>query len=413
MSIISSAIFAASVNASPVPFARDLNLEKEIVESYSAIAHANYQDSLIGVKELRNAINDFVAAAENSFSDRTLELLMQNAKDVWAKNARIPYGQTEIFRFVNGPVDFEAIDDGITTYLELINFEGVEGLMNAWPLDEAYIDSVAGDATAGIINNRSLTITKDLLVSMNEQNGEKNISTGFHAIEFLLWGQDTDVAGPGSRSISDYTTASNADRRRLYLKTLVEILDEHLSSITNQWTAGQVNYRDSLTKIDTQATLEGMFVSMISMIGDELKSERIENALILEDQEEEHSCFSDTTINDIFGNYLGAKNIYLGQYNAYNAGVINVNGKGVSDYVSTFYPDLDKKIKAQFELVENAIAYFYGTTAKNLHFGSQAIVIPFDAAIVNDQASVQSIVDELDSLDNLLKQAAKELGYQI
>lgn len=413
MTFVSSAIIAGSVNAAPIPFTRDLQLEQEIVETYSGIAYANYQDSLQGVSDLKQAINDFLVGAENNFSERSLELLLKNAKDVWTSNARVPYGQTEIFRFVNGPIDFEAIDDGVTSYLEQINFEGVEGMVNGWPLDEAYIDAVDGDPQAGIVNNTALPITKDLLTSMNEQNGEKNISTGYHAVEFLLWGQDFSATGAGERPASDYTTAPNADRRRLYLKTLVEILDDHISSVTAQWEPNQNNYRASLKSLDSGATLQNMFVSMISMIGDELKSERVENALLLEDQEEEHSCFSDTTVNDIMGNYLGAKNIYLGQYQAYNNASANYTGKGISAYVATFYPDLDQKIKAQFTATENAIAYFYATTAKNLNFGYQSIAISFDNAIVDEQAKVQAIIDELDALDGLLKQAAKDLGYQI
>ena len=77
--------------------------------------------------------------------------------------------------------------------------DGPEGLINAWPLDEAYIDYVEGDPAAGVVNDPDTypTIDAELLTSLNEQGGEANISTGWHAIEFLLWGQDLSTDGPG------------------------------------------------------------------------------------------------------------------------------------------------------------------------------------------------------------------------
>lgn len=410
---VSASMISASAFAANIPFERNINLEKEIVANYSEIAAANYRDSLNGALELHKLILNFTKAAAAGESESNLKSLLESAKNTWTKNARVPYGQSEIFRFYNGPIDFEAIDDGVTTFLESINFEGVEGLLNAWPLDEAYIDYVDGDSAAGIINDPSVNITKDQIIILNEQNGEKNISTGYHAIEFLLWGQDRSTTGAGNRPVTDYTTAKNADRRALYLTTLSSTLIDHLSSVNNQWIDNQTNYRANLAKQDPAIAIKNMFVSMISMAGDELKSERIENALILEDQEEEHSCFSDTTINDILGNYLGVKNIYLGTYQAYNAGETNVVGKGVSELVKEYYPALDQQIKDQMLIVEEAIAYFYGSNAKNLDFGKQDIKIAFDTAITSQQDKVQDVVNALDQLDHLLKQAADDLGYQL
>ena len=48
------------------------------------------------------------------------------------------YSPTEVFRFYGGPID----DDN-----------GPEGLLNAWPLDEVFIDYVLGNPDAGIIND--------------------------------------------------------------------------------------------------------------------------------------------------------------------------------------------------------------------------------------------------------------------
>jgi putative iron-regulated protein len=399
--ILLGLLASASLSAQPVPFERSLALEKAIVANYANLVFKNYSDSLIGAQKLDHSINKFLV--------ETTSTQMQETKKTWSAQARMPYGQSEIFRFYNGPVDFEAIDDGVTSYLESINFEGVEGLMNAWPLDEAYIDYVAGDMNAGIINDRSITITPEVITEMNERDGEKNISTGYHAIEFLLWGQDTSLTGPGNRSVNDYTTAPNADRRKTYLKTLSDTLVSHLDSVHNQWKPGQVNYRANLMQKDPREVIGYMFTSMISMAGDELKSERIENALLLEDQEEEHSCFSDTTVNDIYTNFLGVKNVYLGSYTAFNDQALSMDGAGIDELIKSFNPTLNLEIIKAMAAVETSITDFYTADSAGQPIVGD-IALAFDVAITSQQSRVQEIVDGLDHLDSLLRQASSELG---
>ena len=105
---------------------------------------------------------------------------LNNAKIRWIK-AREVYGITEAFRFYGGPID------GTNQYGE----EGPEGLINSWPLNEAYIDYVKGDPSAGIINNLNYDINKTTIIASNQSDDDADVSTGWHAIEFLLWGQDS------------------------------------------------------------------------------------------------------------------------------------------------------------------------------------------------------------------------------
>jgi putative iron-regulated protein len=145
---------------------------------------------------------------------------MSAAKQAWL-DSRDPYLQTEVYRVYDGPIDTP--DDG------------PEGLLNAWPLDEQYIDYVVGDDDAGIINGDD-TIDAATLEGLNEVGGEKNVATGYHAVEFLLWGQDLSETGPGERSYTDYVrdgsgTAANQDRRGTYLNVVGTMLVEHLSGV--------------------------------------------------------------------------------------------------------------------------------------------------------------------------------------
>ncbi|MBC96772.1 MAG: iron-regulated protein [Halobacteriovoraceae bacterium] len=410
--ILASLLGSAQAVAYPVPYQRSVELEKEVIENYAQLVFLNYSDALAGATKLHVSVKSFVTAAATG-NTQLSQKLMDVTKSVWTTEARMPYGQSEIFRFYNGPIDFEPINDGTTSYLESINFEGVEGLLNAWPLDEAYIDYVEGAPNTGLINDRSVSLSKDVIVSMNELNGEKNISTGYHAVEFLLWGQDRDQMSAGKRMATDYIDGEkeNADRRREYLGLLSGTIVEHLGKVTAQWTPASTNYRKEFVGRDSREGLAFLFTAMISMAGDELKSERIENALLLEDQEEEHSCFSDTTVNDIYTNALGVKNVYYGQYTGTNMNV-SLDGAGVDELVEFVNPTLNAEIKAAFENVFSGINAFYATDAAgNVEVGN--IVLPFDVAITSEQSKVQKIVDDLDHLDELLREAATELGLAL
>src|SRR5262245_31831420 len=197
------------------------SIKRSVVADYATVAYATYQDALEGARSLAGCVDSFLAApGEDS---------LNHARQAWI-DARIPYAQTEAFRFYDGPID------------------AVEGFINSWPIDETLIDYVEGDRQAGIVNHpdRYGAITTALIVSLNEKGGEKNITAGYHAIEFLLWGQDFDENGPGQRPYLDYVDGrgANAARRRDYLQAAAHLLVGHLQMVHDAWAPGQPsNYR--------------------------------------------------------------------------------------------------------------------------------------------------------------------------
>jgi len=281
---------AATLNAPPA-VAADLNVTP-VLTHYATLVHANYADALSSVKAMQQAIDAFLASPSSA--------TQKAAQDAW-RTAREYYGTTEAFRFYGGPID----DDN-----------GPEGRINAWPMDESYVDGVQGMADAGLINDRSFAITKDALSAQNERGGEENIATGYHAIEFLLWGQDQSETGPGNRSYTDFVDgkAPNADRRRQYLKVVTELLIDDLDYLVKAWRPGsRVNYRSRFVE-GGEESLRKIFVAMGSLSRGELAGERLEVALNSQDQEDEHSCFSDNTHRDAVLNALGIENVWLGRY---------------------------------------------------------------------------------------------------
>ncbi|MCW7539217.1 iron-regulated protein [Aquabacterium sp. A7-Y] len=264
----------------------------QVVAHYATLVHAVYEDTLTQSLVLQEAVKAFVAQPSASTQEA--------ARKAWLA-AREVYGQTEAFRFYGGPIDDE---------------QGPEGRLNAWPMDEAFVDSVKGKPGAGLINNRKVALSKKTLAAHNERGGEENISTGWHAIEFLLWGQDLNEAGPGARSFEDFVDgkAPNADRRRQYLGLVTQLLVDDLRSLVQAWAPGvKNNYRARFEKGGSES-LRKIFVGLGSLSRGELAGERLEVALASQDQEDEHSCFSDNTHRDAVTNALGIRNVWLGEY---------------------------------------------------------------------------------------------------
>lgn len=348
--------------------------KKEVVGNYANIAYANYKQAYDDAVVLETAINTFTNAPTQANFDA--------AKSKW-KQSRESYGTTEAFRFANGPIDDE---------------NGPESLMNAWPLDENYIDYVEGASTSGIINNPVIfpIIDKAFLEAQNENGGEKNISVGYHAIEFLLWGQDLTAPSEkkaGLRPFTDYVvggTAANPLRRAAYLKVCADLLTDHLDYMVNQWKVDGT-YRKTFLALSDDKAIKNIYLGITTLVSAELPVERMDVALGNADQEDEHSCFSDNTHRDIALNLQGVINVYQGKYGT-------IDGPSLEDLVkqknTAIYNDTDVAVNASLTKVA-------------------AIQTPFDLAISGglnstEGAKVRVAVLELKNLGaNLLAGAVK------
>lgn len=347
-----------------------------VVAHYAQLVHANYSDALSAALALRSAVQAFTAQP----SSETLAA----ARTAWL-GAREFYGQTEAFRFYGGPID---------------NDNGPEGRINAWPMDESFVDSVQGKATAGLVNNRKFAITKKNLSAQNERGGEENIATGWHAIEFFLWGQDVSENGPGNRNIEDFIDGKtpNADRRRQYLNVVTDLLIDDLTSLVKAWAPdAKNNYRARFAK-GGQESVRKMLVGLGSLSRGELAGERLEVALNSQDQEDEHSCFSDNTHRDAVTNALGIQNVWLGQYKRADGSVLQ--GPSLRDLVAA----------KDAALAEKATKQIAASVA-----AAEGIQAPFDREIIGGKDApgrqrVQKTIDSLTQQSKDLVAAANAIG---
>ncbi|CAP43808.1 imelysin family protein [Bordetella petrii] len=411
--LLYGALLAATLAAGVAQAAAE---PKAVVQTYADIALAGYEDSLASAQALRAAVEALIEQP----SAQTL----QAARAAWLA-ARVPYQQTEAFRFGN-PV----VDDW-------------EGSVNAWPLDEGLIDYV--DASYGtesdqnafyavnVIANSKIsvggktidatTITPELLAeTLHEADGnEANVATGYHAIEFLLWGQDLNGSGPapadrqgtpqerhaGNRPHTDFDpaqcTGGHCERRVQYLRAVTDLLVADLETMVANWKAdGQAR---KAVEQDPKAGLVAMLTGLGSLSYGELAGERMKLGLMLHDPEEEHDCFSDNTHNSHFYNQIGIRNVYLGSYARINGKT--VAGASVSDLVKARDPKLDAEMRAKLDATVAAMQAMRDRADK-VETYDQMIASGNAEGNAVVQAAIDRLVDQTRSLERVI--AVLELG---
>ncbi|MBA86152.1 imelysin family protein [Thalassobius sp. S69A] len=403
--------FAATAATAKAPAA------KEVLDTYADIAQAKYEDSLITAKALQAAVEALIA--------NPTEQTLQAARDAWLAS-RNPYQQTEVYRFGNAIVD------------------DWEGKVNAWPLDEGLIDYVDASyggptdenayAALNVVANAKFslggadidatTITPALLEeTLQEADGiEANVATGYHAIEFLLWGQDLHGtnAGAGERPATDYAadatcTNGNCDRRGQYLKAATDLLVSDLEWMTAQWSEG--GEARATLMADEAAGLTAILTGMGSLSYGEQAGERMRLGLMLNDPEEEHDCFSDNTHNSHYYDGKGIQNVYLGHYTRVDGTV--VSGPALTDLVAAKDAGLDTEMKTRLNETMAALGalksaadngFAYDQMLERGNAKGEALIMGGVNGLVTQTKSIERVVSALgldtleiegsDSLDN-------------
>ncbi len=375
-----------------------------VLTTYADIALAGYEDSLTTARALDAAVASLVASPG--------EATLGAARAAWLA-ARAPYQQTEVYRFGNAIVD------------------DWEGRVNAWPLDEGLIDYVDGSYGADsdenalytvnvianptlIVNGRTIdasAITPALLAEvLHEAEGvEANVATGYHAIEFLLWGQDLHGtgAGAGMRPATDFDPASctggDCARRAEYLKAASTLLVADLEEMVDNWGSGGKARATLLA--DPDAGLAAILTGMGSLSYGELAGERMKLGLLLHDPEEEHDCFSDNTHNSHYYDQIGIRNVYAAHYRRVDGST--VTGPSIADLVAAEEPNLDEELRGKLDTTVAAMAALR-SRAESVEAYDQMIGEGNGSGNAVVQAAIDALVDQTRSIERAV--AALGLG---
>jgi len=343
-------LLALGAASTPPPAPQDVTRHEvratDVAEHYVTLARARYQDSMEAALEL--------LLASKALIDAPGEDTLAAAKAAWIE-AHSVYSHAEVFRFGNPNVD------------------AWEGAVNGWPMDEGLIDYVADGyvhhegnpfARFNIIANGGAPITDELIAEFGSgadpkaapesdmTDVESNVTTGFHAVEFLLWGQDLGTAPDecGARPHTDFVegegcTGGACARRRDYLSAATRLLVADLRKMVADWDPRYRLYATTYLELETEEQLDRAIVGLGSLSYAEVASERLQVALLTGDQEEEQSCFSDTSMIAIEHNLRGVEQTYLGRHVMRDGTV--VEGASIADLVRAVDPELDARVRAE------------------------------------------------------------------
>lgn len=376
-----AAVLFASLLGVPAPGQSAAALPHDAVRRFLA-EYADFACSVYG------GAHDGAALLERrivELGERPDEERLAAARTAWLA-AREVYGRSEVLRFWGGPIDDR--DDGRETFI------------NAWPIDESYIDAVPGSPARGLILDveRFPVLDAQVLRVANERGGETNVCLGWHAIEFMLWGQDRDPAGPGRRSARDFEPGAveGAARRVEYLRVACRALQEDLAHVRDAWAPGRDNFRRRFLAQEPADALRDALRGMVVLSGFELAGERLAVAWETRDQEQEHSCFSDNTHRDFVTNQQGILALWRGDGAA-------LPGGGMRQLALHADPELAQELDARLAASLAAI---------------EAMPVPFDQAILGEddapgRRAVLAAIESLEAQTDLLAALGLRLGWVI
>ena len=336
-------------------------LKKEVVQTYAAIAGHSSADAQLQAEALQKAVAAFTAAPSAESLDA--------AKLAWIA-ARLPYLQSEILRF--------------NAELETASF------------DPASVDYLKTKPKSGIINDAAKypNIDQIMVASLGTQSG------GFPAIEFLLWGEDLDLKGPGKRSFEDYVEEKNpaAERRALYLNACAVLVAEGAAAQAASWKADVPDsLRTKFLAMPTDEILGKICTNVSALAGDEIARKIVATAY--EARKDESSNFSDTTHFDLIYACSGIGNVVAGAYVGLDK-EIKVQGAGLMKLAETLGERQAEDLKLATNDMMLAVTEFRP---------------PFDRALIAPDDSpareaIRKIQSSLEDFSRAANDLAKGLG---
>ena len=242
--------------------------------------------------------------------------------------------------------------------------------INHWPIIPGYIDYVNGYPDSGIVHDINVNLDVD---SLREQHGTFDISEvtlGFHVIEFLLWGYDTDS---GPRPAADFDAVleltseqtesgysldqlSN-NRRRLFLSVAIDTLVEDFRALQSLWLAKEPSIRREIESTSETELIVILADSMSAMLTEELLLRSLYPMLNGNFAESIQSPYSRSTQNAVSSQLSGLEGLLLERQTESGTTLERVFS-AISDEFSEFFYQ-------NFDASKACLVLQYGNTASD------------------------------------------------
>jgi putative iron-regulated protein len=166
--------------------------------------------------------------------------------------------------------------------------------------------------------------------------------------------------------------------------------------VAEQWAPDRANYRASFAALDTRDSAAHILTGLATLAGFEVAAERLATPLDSGSQEDEHSCFSDSTHVDILANVTGIADAYFGRAHDFQ-------GVGIHTAIAAVSPEIAARIDEQL--------------ASSLKL-ARSMDHPFDRTLTTPpgsprRAKVEALITSLQTLARLFKLGGQLLGVNI
>ncbi|MDA0687213.1 MAG: hypothetical protein O2948_01105 [Proteobacteria bacterium] len=297
--------------------------------------------------DLADASNNFqlFSAEVETFLQEPSEERLNALRDSWLE-VHNSYEATAIHRFF--------ADEVLDEQQALILFD-LQYQLDHWPILPGYIDYVGDYPESGIVND--MTVPLETVV-LREKHGEFDISeasTGFHVLEFMLWGENGD--GSGLRPYSDYLAATtlsaqqradglqlfelSPNRRRDFLTLNAALLEDDFQALVNAWSANSVNYRARIDTTRAEQLLMDLLNAITGMFSDELMVRTLYPMLNGEFDESLPAIYSDSSPATVSAQLAGLENLLQEPAREDGVNLDTVLSALSEDFEEFFYQNFD------------------------------------------------------------------------
>jgi len=201
------------------------------------------------------------------------------------------------------------ISDPSDWHKQGIDYQHTLVLLDSWPIEGGYIDHVPGYPFSGIVNDLTLELTEESLLSQHGFSDPSYAALGYHPLEFMLWGangkrspQDffpqentapvvtpteggipaaTDNGSPVITDSGDNEAADikpqvqNNNRRRQYVQLVSDQLQKHLHRLQRRWEPSNGYYAGLVQRSRPLQVLTAAMNASQRLLSDELLDRRL------------------------------------------------------------------------------------------------------------------------------------------
>ena len=304
---------------------------KEIALEYVQQIDTDFKQAGIEIEKFQSSIA--------TLTDQTNIENLNLSKQAWL-NAHSAYELTTLHRYYAT----QLMGEQDSLVLMQLQYQ-----INHWPIVPGYIDYVDGYPDSGIVHDINVNLNAD---SLREQHGSFDVSEvtlGFHAIEFLLWGYDADsVARPATdfdavleltpKEIeSGYTLEQlSNNRRRLFLTVVADTLVNDFLALQSLWLAEEPSISQRIESISGTELIVILADSMSAMLTQELLQRSLYPMLNGDFVESVQSPYSRSTQNAVSSQLSGLERLLL-ERQTENGTTLDLVFSAISNEFSEFF----------------------------------------------------------------------------